>query len=38
MRYLLALSLSFFMAFTVHAEVVRKQSFGALDVHYHIFS
>lgn len=38
MRYLLALSLSFFMAFTVHAEVVRKQSFGALDVHYNIFS
>lgn len=38
MRYLLALSLSFFMAFTVHADVKRKQSYGALDVHYNIFN
>ena len=36
MRYLLALSLSFFMAFAAHAE--RKQSYGALDVHYNIFN
>lgn len=38
MRYLLALSLSFFMVFTVHADVVRKQSYGPLDVHYNIFN
>ena len=38
MRYLLAISLSFFMAFTVHADVKRKQSYGALDVHYNIFN
>ena len=38
MRYLLALSLSFFMALTAHADVKRKQSYGALDVHYNIFS
>ena len=38
MRYLLALSLSFFMVFTVHAEVKRQQSYGELDVHYNIFS
>jgi len=38
MRYLLALSLSFFMAFTVHAEVKRQQSYGELDVHYNIFN
>ena len=36
MRYLLALSLSFFMAFAAHAE--RKQSYSAVDVHYNIFS
>lgn len=38
MRYLLALSLSFFMALTAHADVVRKQSYGPLDVHYNIFN
>ena len=38
MRYLLALSLSFFMALTAHADVVRKQSYGSLDVHYNIFN
>ncbi|HHX34671.1 MAG TPA: DUF4426 domain-containing protein [Gammaproteobacteria bacterium] len=38
MRYLLALSLSFFMALTAHADVKRKQSYGALDVHYNIFN
>lgn len=38
MRYLLAISLSFFMALTVHADVVRKQSYGSLDVHYNIFN
>ncbi len=38
MRYLLALSLSFFMVFTAHAEVKRQQSYGELDVHYNIFS
>lgn len=38
MRYLLAVCLSFFMVLTVHAEVKRKQSFGALDVHYNIFN
>lgn len=36
MRYLLAISLSFFMAFAVQAE--RKQSYGELDVHYNIFN
>lgn len=38
MRYLLALSLSFFMALTAHADVVRKQSYGSLNVHYNIFN
>ncbi|MDY7219762.1 DUF4426 domain-containing protein [Denitrificimonas sp. JX-1] len=38
MRYLLALGLSFFLAFTAHAEVKRKHSYGELDVHYNIFS
>ncbi len=38
MRYLLAVCLSFFMVLTVHAEVKRKQSFDALDVHYNIFN
>ena len=38
MRYLLALSLSFLMAFAAHADVVRKQSYGPLDVHYNIFN
>lgn len=38
MRYLLAICLSFFMALTVHAEVKRQQSYGALDVHYNIFN
>ena len=38
MRYLLALSLSFFMALTAHADVVRKQSYGPLDIHYNIFN
>ncbi len=38
MRYLLALSLSLFMAFSVHADVIRKQSYGDLDVHYNIFN
>lgn len=38
MRYLLALSLSFFMAFAAHAEVKRQQSYGELDVHYNIFN
>ncbi len=38
MRYLLALSLSFFMALTAHADVVRKHSYGSLDVHYNIFN
>ena len=38
MRYLLAMCMSFFMAFTVHADVVRKQSYGPLDVHYNIFN
>lgn len=36
MRSLLILCLSFFMALTAHAE--RKQSYGALDVHYNIFN
>lgn len=36
MRYLLALCLSFMLAFTVQAE--RKQSYGELDVHYSIFN
>ncbi|HZJ93720.1 MAG TPA: DUF4426 domain-containing protein [Thiopseudomonas sp.] len=38
MRYLLALSLSFLMAFAAHADVIRKQSYGPLDVHYNIFN
>ena len=38
MRYLLALSLSFLMALSAHADVVRKQSYGPLDVHYNIFN
>lgn len=38
MRYLLALSLSFFIALTAHADVKRKQSYGTLDVHYNIFN
>ncbi|MDY0249447.1 MAG: DUF4426 domain-containing protein [Pseudomonas sp.] len=38
MRYLLAVCLSFFMVLTVQADVVRKQSYGALDVHYNIFN
>ena len=38
MRYLLALSLSLFMAFAAQAEVDRKKSYGALDVHYNIFN
>ncbi|HZJ95805.1 MAG TPA: DUF4426 domain-containing protein [Thiopseudomonas sp.] len=36
MRYLLALCLSFMLAFAVQAE--RKQSYGELDVHYSIFN
>lgn len=36
MRNLLIICLSFFMAFSAQAE--RKQSYGALDVHYSIFN
>ncbi|WP_205342998.1 DUF4426 domain-containing protein [Denitrificimonas caeni] len=36
MRYLLIVCISFFMAFAAQAE--RKQSYGALDVHYNIFN
>ena len=36
MRYLLALCLSFMLAFAVQAE--RKQSYSELDVHYSIFN
>lgn len=38
MRYLLALSLSLLMTCVAYADVERKKSYGALDVHYNIFS